>query len=114
MSRLEGMILNSQTQKNRLKTMCVEEFAFEKYAPFAEQALQPRVEHLADRENGEGGEQPVHLAKMTELAGLVGNDDDAVCNSTLGKLYEVDRKYRGLATINQDETDHRGTGGEIA
>lgn len=108
--------MNSQTRKNRLEAIRVETFAFAKYAPFAEQALQeePRDDQLADRENGEGDERPEHPAKMTELAGLVGNDDNAVCNSILGGLCEVDREYRGLARINPDETDRRGAKGEIS
>jgi len=108
--------VNSQTRENLLKTMRVEAFAFVKYAPFAEQALQTEFQDvkLADRENGVGGKRPEHLAKMTELAGLVGNDDNAVCNTILGGLCEVDRKYRGLAPINPDETDRHGAGGEIS
>jgi hypothetical protein len=113
---LEEKILNSQTRENRLKTMRVEAFAFVKYAPFAEQALQeePQDVKLADRENGEGGERPEHLAKITERAGLVGNDYGAVCNSILGGLCEVDRKFRGLATINRDEMDRSAARGEIS
>lgn len=108
--------MNSQTQKNQLKTMCAEEVASVKYAPLAEHAIQeePQDEQLADRENGEGGERLAHLAKMTEPAELVGNDDVAVCNSILGGLCEEDRKYRGLASLNRDETDHPAAGGEIS
>ncbi len=116
--------MNPQTQDNLLQAMRGEAFAFVKYELFADQARQNGREELAALfENTAQVERLEHFAELAELAGLVGNDYDNLCNAVHDESYEAESMYREFAAqaaapgdnhaaarfaeIGRDEMQHR-------
>jgi rubrerythrin len=90
--------MNLRTQKNLMTAMQGEAFAYVKYMLFADQARKNGHPELADLfEKTAQVERFEHLAEEAELAGLVGNDADNLCDAIEGESYEVKTMYREFA-----------------
>ena len=97
-AQLEEKTLNPQTRKNLLRAMHGEAFAFVKYSLFAQQARQNGREELALMfEKSARLERIQHFAEVAELAGLVGDDYDNLCNSIQGVPDDAGSMYREFA-----------------
>lgn len=116
--------LNKETVANLSTAMHGEAFAFAKYMLYAQHARKSGNKDVADLfEKAAHTERFQHFAEESQLAGLVGSDEDNLRDAIKGESYEVQTMYfefahqavtagdRAVADrfeeVRQDEIVHR-------